>query len=134
MSDSLRSVGAVTLFVAHPHRSKLFYEEVFGVPLVYEDSSSAAFRFENMIVNLLQSSAARDLIEPAAVAGGDAGSRFQLSIWVDDADAVCAELAAHGVPLLNGPMNREWGMRTACFTDPDGHVWEIAQELPASQT
>ena len=21
------------------------------------------------------------------------------------------------------------GMRTACFSDPDGHVWEVAQEL-----
>ncbi len=57
-----------------------------------------------------------------------------IGIWVDDADAVCSELAAHGVPLLNGPMNREWGMRTASFTDPDGHVWEIAQEIPRSQS
>ncbi len=34
------------------------------------------------------------------------------------------------VELLNGPVNREWGMRTAGFTDPDGHIWEIAQKLP----
>jgi lactoylglutathione lyase len=27
-------------------------------------------------------------------------------------------------------MNREWGKRTASFTDPDGHLWEIAQDLP----
>jgi lactoylglutathione lyase len=124
----------VTLFVDDPQRSKLFYQEVFGAPLVYEDGNSAAFRFENMIVNLLQSSAARDLVEPGAVAGSDAGSRFQLSIWVDDADAVCAERATHGVRLLNGPMNREWGVRTASFADPDGHVWEIAQELSAATT
>jgi lactoylglutathione lyase len=52
---------------------------------------------------------------------------------VDDADAVCADLATRGVGLLNGPMNREWGMRTASFTDPDGHIWEIAQELPEAQ-
>jgi uncharacterized glyoxalase superfamily protein PhnB len=48
---------------------------------------------------------------------------------VDDADATCALLARHGVALLNGPMDREWGMRTAAFTDPAGHVWEIAQPL-----
>ena len=29
-------------------------------------------------------------------------------------------------------MNRAWGMRTAAFADPDGHVWEVAQELPAT--
>ena len=45
----------------------------------------------------LGDSAARELIEPAAVAGRDAGSRFQLTIWVDDADAACAELATRGV-------------------------------------
>jgi uncharacterized glyoxalase superfamily protein PhnB len=48
---------------------------------------------------------------------------------VDDADAVCAELTTRGVGLLNGPVDREWGMRTASFTDRDGHIWEIAQTL-----
>jgi catechol 2,3-dioxygenase-like lactoylglutathione lyase family enzyme len=32
------------------------------------------------------------------------------------------------VELLNGPIDREWGVRTAAFADPDGHVWEVAQE------
>lgn len=63
----------------------------------------------------------------------EAGSRFQLTIWVDDADAVCAELDTRGVALLNGLMNREWGMRTASLTDPDGNIWEIAQQLPQAE-
>ncbi len=129
MSVSLKSVGAMTLFVADPKRSKAFYERVFDVTLVYEDESSAAFKFENTIVNLLQSSSAGELIAPAAVAAPNAGSTFQLTIWVDDANAACKELATRGVTLLNGPLDRDWGMRTAAFTDPDGHVWEIAQEL-----
>jgi uncharacterized glyoxalase superfamily protein PhnB len=33
------------------------------------------------------------------------------------------------VSLLNGPIDRDWGMRTAAFADPDGHVWEVAQAL-----
>ena len=41
-----------------------------------------------------------------------------------------AELAGRGVELLNGPVNRPWGVRTASFADPGGHIWEIAQELP----
>lgn len=130
VNASLKSVGAITLFVEDPRRSQSFYEEVFGLPLIWEDEDSAVFRFENTIVNLLKISAARDLIEPGSVAGREAGSRFQLTIWVDDADAVSAELTKRGVELLNGPMNREWGVRTASFTDPDGHIWEIAQKLP----
>jgi lactoylglutathione lyase len=48
---------------------------------------------------------------------------------VVDADAVCRDLAARGVTLLNGPIDGAWGKRTASFTDPDGNIWEIAQEL-----
>ena len=117
------------MFVEDPQRSKAFYERVFDVPAVYEDENAAAFKFENTIVNLLKTSAAHELIAPGAVAGREAGSRFQLTIWVDDADAVCEDLAARGVTLLNGPMNRAWGLRTACFEDPDGHIWEVAQGL-----
>jgi uncharacterized glyoxalase superfamily protein PhnB len=54
---------------------------------------------------------------------------MQLSIFVDDVDAVWADLAGRGVEFVNGPMDREWGMRTACFADPGGHIWELAQEL-----
>lgn len=130
MSTPLNSVGAITLFVEDPQRSKSFYQDVFDVSAIYEDDDAAAFRFENTIVNLLKLPAARELIDPGAVAGRETGSRFQLTIWVDDADAVCSDLATHGVALLNGPMNREWGLRTASFTDPDGHIWEIAEKLP----
>jgi catechol 2,3-dioxygenase-like lactoylglutathione lyase family enzyme len=129
MAASSTSVGAITLFVEDPRRAQAFYEAVFGVTPVYEDDVSAAFAFDNTLVNLLATSAARELVEPAMVAAGGAGSRFQLTIWVDDADAECARLAERGVELINGPIDRPWGMRTACFADPDGHVWEVAQQL-----
>jgi uncharacterized glyoxalase superfamily protein PhnB len=45
---------------------------------------------------------------------------------VDDVDATAAELKRRGVELLNGPTDRPWGIRTASFPDPGGHIWEIA--------
>ncbi len=120
------SVGAITLFTEDLERSKLFYQDVFGLPVAFEDENSAVFKFENTVINLLKIPAARELIEPGAVAGPGAGSRFQLTVGVDDVDAVCVELARRGAELLNGPMNRTWGLRTASFTDPGGHIWEIA--------
>ncbi len=129
MNLSPKSIDAITLFVEDLERSKLFYQKVFGLPVHFEDDNSAVFRFENTLINLLQISAARDLIAPGAVAELEAGSRFQLTIPVSDVDAACAELEARGVELLNGPMNRPWGIRTASFTDPGGHIWEIAQPL-----
>jgi catechol 2,3-dioxygenase-like lactoylglutathione lyase family enzyme len=132
MTVLLKGVGAITLFVEDLQRSRSFYQYVFGVQMIYEDENSAVFDFDNTIINLLSIPAARELIEPGAVASPDAGSRFQLTIWVEDADAACAELDARGVALLNGPMNREWGKRTASFTDPAGNIWEIAQELSSA--
>jgi lactoylglutathione lyase len=129
MSSLLKSVGAITIFVEDSRRSKRFYQDVFGLPVHFEDPNSVVFKFDNLLINLLDMRAAHDLIGPAAVGGGESGSRFQLTIWVDDTDAVCSELGKRGVELLNGPVNREWGMRTASFKDPDGHIWEIAQRL-----
>ncbi len=130
MSASLRNVGAITLFVDDLPRSRSFYQDVFGLRVVYEDDVSAVFDFGNTLINLLAMPAARDLMDPVAVASRDAGSRVLLTIWVDDADAVCAELDRHEVVLLSGPIDREWGKRTASFSDPDGNIWEIAQDLP----
>jgi lactoylglutathione lyase len=124
-----KSLGAITLFVDDPRRSKAFYEKVFDLAPAYEDENSAAFNFENTIVNLLNRSAAPELIAPARVGEPGAGSNLQLTIWVPDTDAACAALAERGVELLNGPIDRPWGMRTATFADPDGHIWEVAQAL-----
>jgi uncharacterized glyoxalase superfamily protein PhnB len=54
---------------------------------------------------------------------------MQLTVHVDDVDATCRLLAERGVALLNGPLDRPWGIRTAAFADPAGHVWEIAAPL-----
>lgn len=129
MSESLKSVGAITMFVDDPKRSKEFYERVFEVSPVFEDENSVTFEFEKLIVNLLADRAAPELIEPTPVAGRETGERFQLTIWVEDADAVVEQLRSAGVELLNGPIDRPWGLRTAAFADPDGHVWEVAAKI-----
>lgn len=127
-----KPIGAITLFVEDLEKSKGFYQDVFVLPVFFEDANSAVFKFENTLINLLKIPAAIDLIKPGVVASPGAGSRFQFTIPVEDVDAACADLAARGVELLNGPMNRPWGIRTASFKDPGGHIWEIAQPLPRS--
>jgi len=122
-----KGISAITLFVEDLAVARRFYVEVFGLAVHYEDDESAVFNFGNTLINLLRTTAARDLIEPAAVAGPEAGSRIQFTIDVDDVDAMCAELTRRGVELLNGPMDRPWGIRTASFRDPGGHIWEIAR-------
>ena len=127
MATWAAGINAITLFVEDLPATKQFYLDVFDLPVFFEDDVSAVFSFGGTLVNLLQASEAPELIEPASVAPADAGSRLQLTINVDDVDAVCDELRRRGVELLNGPMDRPWGVRTAAFRDPAGHIWEIAR-------
>jgi catechol 2,3-dioxygenase-like lactoylglutathione lyase family enzyme len=122
----VKRIDAITLFVEDLAAAKQFYQDVFGLPIHYEDANSAVFKFGETLINLLAISEAPALIEPAAVAPRESGSRMQFTIGVDDVDAMCAELASRGAELLNGPMDRPWGIRTASFRDPGGHIWEIA--------
>ncbi len=122
------NIFAVTLFAEDLAQTKAFYHLVFGAPSVFEDPRSAVFKFGNLLINLLDVTEAPDLIGPALVALPEAGARSQFTIQVDDVDAVVAELQAQGVTLLNGPLDRPWGIRTAAFQDPAGHVWEISSK------
>ena len=129
MKDTLKHISAMSLFVEDLQAAKNFYQAVFGVPVVFEDEDSVAVGFENLIVNLLKVDSATGIVHSARVAAADAGSRFQLSIWVSDVDAVCRDLQERGVALLAGPVDKPWGMRCASFVDPAGHSWEVAEKI-----
>jgi catechol 2,3-dioxygenase-like lactoylglutathione lyase family enzyme len=119
-------IAAITLFVEDLDAAKRFYSDVFRLPVFFEDDASAVFKFGDTLVNLLAAGEATELIAPARVAARDAGARFQFTLAVDDVDAKVAELRSRGVELLNGPMDRPWGVRTASFRDPGRHIWEVA--------
>src|SRR4051794_25330839 len=121
------TIFAITLFAEDLEATKRFYREVFELPIEYEDANSVVFNFGNTLINLLKVTEAVGLIAPAPVGSPEDGARLQLTLQVDDVDAKCAELRARGVTLLNGPMDRPWGIRTAAFRDPAGHIWEIAK-------
>ena len=129
MSSSHGNVGAITLFVADLAASKAFYGDGLGWELAWEDSQSVGFNAGNTIINLLLESEAADLITPAPVAPRDGGQRVMFSIFVENVDSALALLADRGIASFNGPIDRPWGMRTACVVDPDGYVWELAQEI-----
>jgi catechol 2,3-dioxygenase-like lactoylglutathione lyase family enzyme len=125
----LDAIEVITLFIDDIDEAKSFYQTVFTPDILYEDDVSAVLKFSGTLVNLLKSTEAPELVTPSTVAKPSSGSRVLLTIKVDDTDVVCAELHRRGVTLLNGPVDRPWGRRTAAFADPSGHVWEIAEEI-----
>jgi lactoylglutathione lyase len=130
MAEWEKQITAMSLVVGDLERSKTFYREVFGLPPLDEEEDLAILGFKNMYVALRRDPAhqppGRDVLALAQKGLG------QFSIRVEDVDAVCAELDDHGVTLINGPADRYWGMRTVTFADPDGYIWQIAQDLPTA--
>ena len=123
-------LAGVTLVQERLDEAKAFYTEVFELQAAFEDESNAVFKIGETIVHLLNVGAAPDLLGPGAIAAPSAGHRVQLAIQVDDVDGLCLQLAQRGVRILSGPMDRPWGIRTANFEDPGGHLWEVWTDLP----
>ena len=129
MSNSLDRLNVISLFVADVAVAKTFYQRIFGARIIFEDADSAVVGFDNVMLNLLVDTQAADLVAPTTVATKSHGVRCQFTIFVDDVDSVCEGLVAAGVTTLTPALDRPWGKRTACFEDPDGHNWEVAQDI-----
>jgi lactoylglutathione lyase len=132
MIAAMNALEVISLFVEDLPAARAFYFKVFAHEVAYEDDVCSVLKIGNIAVNLLQIDSAPELVAPVKVAGPAAGPRALYTVNVKDCDAVCAELKALGVPLINGPVDRPWGRRTAAFADPAGNVWEVAQELPGA--
>ena len=70
-----KRIDAVTLFVEDLDAAKAFYQDVFGLPIHFENADSAVFKFGDTVINLLRVTNADELISPAVVASPAAGSR-----------------------------------------------------------
>ncbi len=130
MTLSLNRIDVAVLFVADVDRAKSFYRDVLGLQANQEDDDGAFFPMQGASLILLTVPGAQDLLSTEAVAGdGPRPASSQLVIFVKDVDAAYGELVAKGVEFIREPIDRAWGMRTAHFKDPDGHIWELAQQL-----
>ena len=123
-----KQIFAINLIIGDLERSKTFYREVFGLLPLDEEEDFALFRFKDTFIALRRDPAHQ--APPAEVLGLAHKGVGQFAIVVEDVDAVAAELEEHGVTLLSGPADRDWGMRTLTFADPGGYTWGISQDLP----
>ena len=122
-------IAAVTLVVPDKDEARRFYVGVLGLETVFEDDVSVVLRFGTTLINLLARPAAFELFAPDAPGEEGAGPRTLLTVEVDSVDDEAARLVERGVTLLNGPMDRPWGIRTVSFVAPGGHAWELGAPI-----
>lgn len=129
MADWKKEIGAINLIVGDLEGARAFYRDVFGLPVQYEDGDTAMFRFGDTYVFLQRGAVYQDVPAGDALRLAETGVG-QFVIFVHDVDAVRAELDEAQVATINGPADRDWGMRTLTLADPGGYTWEITQRLP----
>jgi catechol 2,3-dioxygenase-like lactoylglutathione lyase family enzyme len=50
-------------------------------------------------------------------------------IYVEDADALCAQLRRNGVDIVRGPEDMPYGLRDFDIRDPEGHLLAFGHDL-----
>jgi catechol 2,3-dioxygenase-like lactoylglutathione lyase family enzyme len=132
-------IHVVTLAVDDLERALAFYRDglglespgVGGTEFVGDDQNPggavAMFKLEGGLILSLYGRS--DLAKDAGIpVGPPAAGEFSLGHAVASREAVDALLAtavAAGAEAMGAPHERPWGIYSAYFRDPDGHLWEI---------
>lgn len=115
----------LVLTVADIERTVAFYRDVLGMrPETFGDGRTA-LHFGQSKINLHQ---AGQEFEPHA-RNPVAGSADLCFLAAEPLDAVVARLAAHGVPVEEGPVRRTGAtgpLRSVYLRDPDGNLIELS--------
>lgn len=124
----------IRLMVKDVAASVRFYRDVVGLELAFGEETDSYVEFKSGTAQLAlfaldeMSRVMGTLEKPASAETQD---RVLLNVDVKDVDAVYETLRERGVEFALPPTDRpEWGLRTAHFYDPDGHLIEIWHAIP----
>ena len=120
-------LSVMTLGVRDLARSRRFYESGLGWSRDSGGDDIAFFQAGGFIVGLYEWS---KLAEDAGIEPEGSGFRgFTLAYCArtkEEVDTVLAQAKAAGARILIPARETFWGGYDGYFTDPDGHLWEIA--------
>mgnify|MGYP001820642541 FL=1 len=120
-------ISMVTLGVRDLEASINFYEKGLGFPRMESEPGVAFFTLNGTWLGLYGREA---LAEDATVSPEGKGFRaFSLAHNVaseEEVDEVVSQAVAAGATLVKKPAKVFWGGYSGYFSDPDGHLWEIA--------
>jgi catechol 2,3-dioxygenase-like lactoylglutathione lyase family enzyme len=124
-------LGYVVLFVDDFDGTVDFYAKKVGLPVRLRAEGYAEFAVEGAKFALLSRSRAAELTgEKPSGRPAPGPDRAAVTVLVEDVNRVFQELSGRGVQFLGGPKDRAWGQRSVYFRDPEGHLIELATNLP----
>ena len=112
---AVKYLGAAAIFsVADVAASLAYYRDIFGFGVQFEWATPVSYAClcrDEVALHLAASKLAK---RPAG--------QGALSIFVDNVDALYAELVGRGARIIVPPADRAYGMRDFSVLDPDGNV------------
>lgn len=107
--------------------TKKFYHEILDLPIVRDvpEEEFTQFKLENCYLAIYGEKFVAQIVpNQKLTTGGGAIYTFKETSNVDQ---LYKELIPKGVIFIKPPQTQPWGQRTAYFSDPDGHIWEIQE-------
>ena len=120
-------ISMVALGVADLDRSIRFYRDGLALPMMDSPPGVAFFNLNGSWLGL----ARRDALAADATVSpeGNGYAGFNLAHNVaseQEVDDVVRQAVAAGADLVKSPQKAPWGGYHGYFKDPDGHLWEVA--------
>jgi catechol 2,3-dioxygenase-like lactoylglutathione lyase family enzyme len=124
-------ISIITLGVAELERSLKFYRDGMGLPTTMTPETGIIFFKTNGTILALypKDKLAEDVGPEFEQRGGDAFSGVTLAhntCSKDDVDSVLAQAEKAGGKIEKPAQDVFWGGYSGYFSDPDGHLWEVA--------
>lgn len=120
-------LSLVTLGVADVASARAFYERLGWRAAAFDSGEVAFFDMGGVILGLF---GRQPLAADAGVAEQGQGFRataMAINVATEgEVDAVLTEVAAAGGTIQQAARRVFWGGYSGYFTDPDGHLWEVA--------
>ena len=120
-------VTLITLGVADLTRAKAFYAALGWTPTREMEGEVAFYQINGMALGLFGRDAlAKDQGRPDAKLGTGAVTLAQNFESEAEVDTAFTAAIAAGATVLKAPEKVFWGGYSGYYSDPDGHVWELA--------
>jgi uncharacterized protein len=122
-------ISVITLGVRDFDRSKQFYNEGLGWPILQEQDDWVCFSLGDgsCALALYPWDAFADDAGVPANGNGFRGVSFAYNVRSEDrVDEVLAEAERAGAAIVKPAQRTEWGGYGGYFADPDNHLWEVA--------
>lgn len=120
-------ISMITLAVRDMAESVRFYEQGLGLPRMNSDPNVAFFRLNGSWLGLYGREALAEDVGIPAAGNGFSGFTLAHNLESEDAvDALMTQALEAGARLVKPAQKVFWGGYSGYFSDPDGHLWEVA--------